>query len=259
MGKSTSIANLSVCRRNVFESVGAINHSDWNEVTADRNIFLSLKYLAALESAMKNSIHFYYVISYNESDQPILVSAFQLVVFEDKRRKYSNHLAKLAHQIKSDFFNPFVINIMVCGNVFSDGENGFLWKNISSSEAVNEVALIAEKLKEDKRIKEKSSITLFKEFWPSSIEHTDILTSKGYKGFMIDVNMVLRIHESWKTMEDYLLSMKTKFRTRFKSVHKKSSCLLIRVLCAAEIEEYSDRINTLFGNVIEKSEFVFGR
>ncbi|MFT5861133.1 MAG: hypothetical protein ACI865_003253 [Flavobacteriaceae bacterium] len=259
MAKSTSSITSTVHRRSVFDRIGKINKDDWNEVAADRNIYLSLDYLEALESAMKDSIDFFYVISYDENDQPVLVSAFQLVLFEDKRRKYSSHLGKLSCHLKNKILNPFTINVMVCGNVFSDGENGFLWKQITSTEAINEVALIAEELKEDQRIKEKSSITLFKEFWPSSLAHTDNLKEKSYRGFMIDVNMVLKIHESWKTMEDYLFSMKTKFRTRSKSVYRKSSEIVIRELSSDEIESHSDQINLLFGNVLEKSEFSFGR
>ncbi len=255
----TSETELEISHREVFNTVSEINSTDWNSVTDDRNIYLSLEYLGSLESTMSESIDFYYVISYSEEGKPVLASAFQLVVFEDKRRKYASHLGKLACHIKNKVLSPSTINVMVCGNVFSDGENGFLWKNISPEIAIEEVALIAEILKEQKEIKEKSSITLFKEFKPSSVSYTDNLMKRNYRGFMVDVNMVMKIHGNWKSMDDYIASMKTKFRTRYKSVYKKSSDLDIRTLSGEEIRIHCDRINVLFWNVLEKSDFSFGR
>ncbi|MGB0915497.1 MAG: hypothetical protein ACPGVI_05455, partial [Crocinitomicaceae bacterium] len=65
--------------------------------------------------------------------------------------------------------DAFTINVLVCGNVFSDGENGFLWsEDISTEDAMDEICSVVEELKEEKGIKEKASITLFKEFWPTS-------------------------------------------------------------------------------------------
>ena len=123
---------------------------------------------------------------------------------------------------------------------------------------MDEVAEITESLKREPSIKEKSSITLFKEFWPESTSYSDRLKKKSYRDFMIDVNMVLKYHESWKTMDDYLASMKTKFRTRAKSVFSKSKKLQVNDFLAEDIERNAERIEELFGNVLEKSDFSFG-
>tara|TARA_Y100000385_G_C13107660_1_gene649374 strand:+ start:7275 stop:8468 length:1194 start_codon:yes stop_codon:yes gene_type:complete len=251
--------SIDVSYREVFNSVEAVNIDHWNSVTRGANIYLSIDYLRSLESTMRDSIDFCYAISYNENDIPVLISVFQLVVFEDKRRKYASHLGKIACHVKNKVLSPFTINLMVCGNVFSDGENGFMWKGISQEVAIEEVALIAEELKLRDEVKEKSSITLFKEFRPESVDATDELLKRSYRGFMADVNMILKIHKDWVSLEDYTASMKTKFRTRFKSVLKKSKALEIKTLSEEQIEQNADRINELFCNVLEKSDFGFGR
>lgn len=245
--------------RKIVESVHEIPQDDWNVVAHNRNIYLSLGYLSALEDALKDNIQFRYAISYSDTGEPVLIAVYQLVVFVDKRRQYSSDLCKLSYHIHKKIADVFTINVLVCGNVFCDGENGFLFQSISNDQAMDEIAQITEDLKREPSIKEKSSITLFKEFWPDSTSYSDRLESLSYRGFMVDVNMVFKYHESWSTMDDYLASMKTKFRTRAKSVFYKSKHLEIRDLNSEDIEKNSERIEQLFGNVLDKAEFSFGR
>ncbi|MFK7787512.1 MAG: hypothetical protein AB8B56_20480 [Crocinitomicaceae bacterium] len=245
--------------RKIVESVKDIPTEDWNTVVGDGNVYLSLGYLSALEDALRDQLKFRYAISYTDSGQPALVAVYQLVVFVDKRRQYSQDLCNLSYHIHKKIADVFTINVLVCGNVFCDGENGFLSRLISKDQAMDEVAEITESLKREPSIKEKSSITLFKEFWPESTSYSDRLKRLSYRDFMIDVNMVLKYHESWKTMDDYLASMKTKFRTRAKSVYSKSKALEINDFSADDIEQNSERIEHLFSNVLEKSDFSFGR
>ena len=200
----------------LLSRVSEIPTEDWNKVADNRNIYLSIGYLSALEDALGDQLKFRYAISYTETGEPALVAVYQLVVFVDKRRQYSKDLCNLSYHIHKKIADVFTINVLVCGNVFCDGENGFLSRLISDDQAMDEVASITEALRTEPSIKEKSSITLFKEFWPGSTSYSDRLKSLSYRDFMIDVNMVLTYHESWKTMDDYLASMKTKFRTRAK-------------------------------------------
>lgn len=250
----------SVAHREISNSIHRINRKNWESVVAGRNVYLSFDYLSGLEDAMKDSMDFFYVISYGSDDKPVLVSSFQLVKFEDKRRKYSEHLCKLNYHLHKKIADAFTINVLVCGNVFCDGENGFCWSDeLTPEEAVDEAGQAVEALKLQEEIKEKASVTLFKEFWPSSTIFSDQLKQQNYRDFMIDVNMVLKIHQNWNSMNDYLDSMKSKFRTRAKGAFKKSAELELRTLSGDDIRNESERVEELFGNVLEKSEFSFGR
>lgn len=245
--------------RKIVESVKDIPQDDWNKVADNRNIYLSLGYLSALENALNDKMQFRYAISYADTGEPVLIAVYQLVVFVDKRRQYSSALCNLSYHIHKKIADVFTINVLVCGNVFCDGENGFLSRVITDDMAMDEVGAITESLKKEPSIKGKSSITLFKEFWPDSTSYSDRLKNLQYRDFMVDVNMVLDYHESWSTMDDYLASMKTKFRTRAKSVFSKSKVLSIKDFTVDDIEQNSERIELLFGNVLEKSDFSFGQ
>ncbi len=244
--------------RKIVASVKDIPQEDWDLVVDKKNIYLSREYLSAIENALSDKMQFRYAISYSDSGEPVLIAVYQLVVFVDKRRQYSSDLCKLSYHIHKKIADVFTINVLVCGNVFCDGENGFLSRLISDNTAMDEVAAITESLKTEPSIKEKSSITLFKEFWPDSTSYSDRLKNLHYRDFMVDVNMVLKYHESWNTMDDYLASMKTKFRTRAKSVYSKSSILTLQEFTTEDIEKNAERIEQLFGNVLENSDFSFG-
>lgn len=255
-----SKAPSKIAKRLNWTSFSEVPKEDWEQITAGKNLYLGWAYLTSLESAMQGSMQFNYGISYDQAGKPVLAAVFQMVQFIDKRRAYSSSLCKLSYHVSKKIADVFTINVLVCGNVFSDGENGFLWTDdLSSEEALDEVenALVA--LKERPSVKENASITLFKDFWPDSSTIAERLNKYSYRGFMIDVNMVLHIPEDWKNMNDYLGSMKTKFRTRAKSVFKKAEKLHVVSMDAGQIREHKERIQELFGNVLEKSDFSFGK
>ena len=193
------------------------------------------------------------------SKSPVLISVFQLVQFVDKRKVYSAQLCKLSYHLSKKLTEALTINVLVCGSVFADGENGFLWDtSITSQEAMEEIDSVTSHLKSEEKIKDKASVTLFKDFWPKSSSIAEQLKRFSYRDFMVDVNMVLDIHESWVSFDDYLSSMKTKFRTRAKSVYKKSDHLILKQLNTTQIIDNKERLQELFDNVLEKSDFSFG-
>jgi hypothetical protein len=242
----------------IYHSVADINKEEWNSVLNSSNIYLSLPYLKAIEESQKKEISFFYVLVKNEQDEPVFIQYLQLVEFIDNKKTFGRKLFKNLHG-QFDANKGFSVNILLCGNVFSDGENGFCWsEQINSAEAVKMAGEIAESISTNYCGNRKAGIILFKDFWPESTDYADHLLDQGYQDFMIDVNMIAHIHPSWKNIENYLSSMKTKYRTRAKSVFSKAEALQIKSLNCKEILDNEERINQLFRNVQSKSEYLMG-
>ncbi|MEN8957304.1 MAG: hypothetical protein ABF242_00985 [Flavobacteriales bacterium] len=244
--------------RKILTTIKAIEKSSWESVVNDKNIYLSIGYLKALEESMRNEIDFYYSISYNQEDEPVLVSAFQIVTFTDKRQHNENQLISCVSRTKSKLFT---FNVLVCGNVFSDGENGFIYSDsLSKKAAINEMVTISKQIKKiSKNANKKAYIYLFKEFWAKENRYGQLFKSHSFREFNIDVNMILPIHESWNNMEEYLFSLKTKYRTRAKGVFKKSKDIQFRDFSSQDILDNKEIIERLFENVSSKSNFSFGK
>ncbi|MDB9932133.1 hypothetical protein OAD28_05365 [Flavobacteriales bacterium] len=252
MSKNSS----KIVKRKIVSSIQFLDEDLWNTITQNENIYLSYSYLSALEDTIKEEIDFYYSISFDDQNNPVLVASFQVVHFSDKKKR-KNSFHDTYCLIKNKILS---FNILVCGNVFSDGENGFLFADsVSKKEAIIELSSITEKIKAiSKKNKKKLPVVLFKEFWAKEDTYTKSFKKQSFREFMIDVNMVLPIHESWNNLDDYLFSLKTKYRTRAKSVYKKSKELVFRNLNKEEIEEYNSEIKTLFNNVVDNATFSLG-
>ena len=209
-----------IVKRKIVSSIQFLDEDLWSTITQNENIYLSYSYLSALEDTIKEEIDFYYSISFDDQNNPVLAASFQVVHFSDKKKR-KNSFHDTYCLIKNKILS---FNILVCGNVFSDGENGFLFTDsVSKKEAIIELSIITEEIKAiSKKNKKKLPVVLFKEFWAKEDTYTKSFKKQSFREFMIDVNMVLPIHESWNNLDDYLFSLKTKYRTRAKSVYKKS-------------------------------------
>mgnify|MGYP001497416322 FL=1 len=249
----------SIHKRAVFDAVSELPHADWMKVQNGRNIYLSLPYLSALEQGMGGELNFFFSISYNAQNEPVLIAVFVRVKFVDKRKRFGDSVFKLRFPFKKKLENILSINALACGNVFSAGENGMLWTDkLQAQDAFEEAERIHQILMTEHDANKEVSLRVFKDFWPQTVPSANRLIEKGFFDFKIDVNMVLKIHKDWKTINDYLMSMKTKFRTRANAVYRKSAPLTIKALNAQDILEESEHIVRLFDSVLEKSDFHIG-
>ena len=248
-----------IFKRRTFSAIEQVPEEHWNSVLQDKNIYFSIPYLSALERGMRNELRFYFSISYNSINKPVLIAVFVLVKFVDKRRRFGDSVFKLRFPFKKKLENILSINALACGNVFSAGENGMLWTDdLDSRAAFVEMDKVNKRIIVDHKLKDIVSLNVFKDFWPDTVSAGNVLIEKGYFDFKIDVNMVLNIHNKWNTMQDYLASMKTKFRTRANAVFRRSEPLVVKSLNPEEIIFHKDRIRFLFDNVLEKSDFHVG-
>ncbi len=243
-----------------FNTINDVNQTDWDQIVQNKNIYLSTHYLTAMEQSMHHEMQFRYILFYNHLDQPVAASAVQLVNFKDTGSKYSDLISKIGTRLKNKLMNSINVKVMICGNVFSCGENGFMYTEALTSEAAySHLVKALFELRNTENSENKVSILLLKEFWPQSFDNMDSLKENQFSDFMIDVNMVLKIHESWKNLDDYLASMVTKFRTKAKGVFKKSKDIVVKDFSAEEIEKYNSQIENLYSHVVDHADFKFGK
>lgn len=240
-----------------FESANLVNHEHWQQINNNQNIYLSLPYLKAIEDSLSEKIGFRYLQFYNEKNEPVAIATIQIVKFTDTTTKHNEQICKLSNHLKSKLLKNLDFNVMVCGNIFATGENGFSFNQhkISHYDAYENLCLALYRLRKSEKININPAAVLLKEFWPQSFNYTEKIKENKFREFMVDVNMVLPIHHTWKTLDDYLQSMTTKFRTKAKGVFKKSKTIQSKQLSAQEIADNKLKINELYKNVIEKADF----
>lgn len=243
----------------IFYSTDSINPKEWNHVVRDKNIYATLPYLTAMEKSLGTDMDFRYLVFYNESNSPVAVAVIQCLSFLDKGFEDIKEFCRIRNSIKKRLFATNGIRMMTCGTPFASGENGFIFSDaISPIVAYENLAKSLIHLQKSETTKAQPPVILFKEIFPSSFSASKSLIESKFSDFFVDVNMIMRISPKWKSMDDYLDSMVTKFRTKAKTALRKSEPLFVQDFSLEDIATYKEEILSLYLQVLAKSSFQFG-
>lgn len=243
-----------------YTSVNQIDREHWDIVVGSKNIYLSLDYLKAIEESL-NFYDFKYLIFYSENSVPVGVAYCQIIKITSADIDTRALIKRMGGMLPESLINSLDLRILICGNAFASGENGYIF----SAEIPNEVVLdsldtaIDEIHLNAKKQGQRISITMIKDFWPESFDKMSYLKEKGCSEINIDVNMVLTLKDDWTSFEDYLCALNSKFRTKAKQVCKKSDQLVIEEFTVETITEKLDQIDELYNTIVDRASFSFGR
>jgi predicted N-acyltransferase len=258
--ESYAAINLNKAEVRVYTSFNQLNEIEWRSLIDDSHRFICPEYLKSMEESHDEGLDMRFAMVYTEN-KLIGVMAFQITHFTTSDEAYSSKLLKFLNQTVRLLRSRHVHNILICGNAFATGEHGFKFSDIVSAEKSAEFihAAMLKIRKLEKRRGKRICAMLIKDFYPSSKELAEKLADKGYKSFQVDHNMVMPVNPSWKTFENYLDDLNTKFRTKAKSALSKSAPLEIGEPEIDVLIEHDERIKGLYNNVFEKADFRLGK
>ncbi len=238
----------------IVYSVKEINLLDWNTISTD-NIFLEVEYLKSIEETVNEVHQFIYVIYYDIKDKPIGKSIFQLLQYDTTTFNFNSIPCSFQNKILRRFLNK-KLTILIAGNIFATGENIHSFtKEINNEDILYNINIIIDKLfKANKTI----NYAVFKEFYPNNETSSLLIKKCQYLKFNIDVNMALELNTDWHNFNDITNDFKTKYRSRAKSVIKKSNTLIIKELSLEHLTIYANRIEELYQQVLKNSNFNIG-
>jgi hypothetical protein len=244
----------------IHSSISQVDKISWNNLIQKENIYLGIPYLGALEMALP-SYSFRYFQFYSEDNMLVGIGYCQIIKIGGNDINKDALVERMGGLLPKSLVNSIDMRILICGNAFASGENGFYF--LPSIEAKMGLDLITSALDEvhtsAKKEGKKITITLIKEFWPESFENLAYLKDKGCCEINIDVNMVLTLDASWASFDDYLSAMNSKFRTKAKSIFKKSEKLTAINFDIPMIEKRLQEIDELYTIIVDKANFSFGR
>lgn len=257
-----SIFNCTCNKNYSFELCNSIAEVDtelWNQLNTKNNIYLSTSYLKALETGMEDKMQFRYLTFFNSKKEAVGIAMFQIVSFRAKDLLQERIPCSIADKIQTYFLNDKDLSLLICGNLYACGENGCAHTDLISREDFFEILVeaIAE-IKNTKINDSKISFSLIKEFWIHSVERINFIEKASFFDFNVDVNMILKMRPEWLNFDLYLADMNTKYRTRAKSVFKKSKGVEQRSLSFDQIEARLVDIDTLYNQVLNKADYNLG-
>lgn len=164
---------------------------------------------------------------------------------------------KLSFKIKKFVTRRLSNYTLVCGNMLQTGNYGIYF------EPDADVTLNIETLHEmlefacSELRKEKIGIVaiLLKDYYQEEKYNEEKTLSLGYHEFSVQPNMLLDIHKDWKSMDDYLASLKSKYKVRTRRTFKKMDGIEKRELSISDLEFHKDRMHEMYKYIATQASF----
>jgi hypothetical protein len=250
-------ATNNAIRIDISTSIAGVNAAAWNAVVPAEKLFLSIDYLKAFEHSTSANIAFRYLLFYKDNS-PAGVAIFQILTFDGANMGMEEGAenANFSKKVLTKIVNRFSMRMLVCGNTFMTGEYGLHFNSsLSTEEQYNLLDAGIKKIVAEEKKAEGLSAVLIKDFFADSKEVAQPFTTQGYLEFKVQPNMILELDHAWKTFDDYLNAMSSKYRVRARKALKMAADIEVRQMSLQEIEQSMPRMIDLYHQIIDTTSF----
>jgi len=224
---------------------------EWDSI-GDNNLYWKSRYLQVLESyPAKNMTQIYVLVK--QHDKLIAKFLFQNIYIQ-LAKSYGKHNHKLSfgqkmNELGKKLVLPFLnFQLIVSGNALLTGNYGHYFRpSFPSQDRVDLVSIVTDNYRNyfKKNFKNPSGI-LLKDIKEDSDLYTRVLGVNGFSSFQVEPKMKIQIDRNWKTFEDYLSAIKSKYRVRVRRAKKKLGPITKRKLSGEEIKQYAEKMYSLY-------------
>ncbi len=215
------------------DRVDYLNGAHWDRLTASQGLFLSRRYLRVLEEhGPENSKQRYGMLYRGRT--PVVAVAMQVVdlkagdlVKPSSAEQASQQKGKRARILESakkagrKALDRVKFRALLCGDLFSWGCPGVAFAQDESS--VNlwpQVHEVLERVRRAENLDKKSDLILVKDVPKDQMADAAELEPFQFNPIPTEPDMVLNIPEEWRTYDDYLASLTSKYRKSAKAMAK---------------------------------------
>jgi len=232
--------------------------SQWAQASFQgSSVLQDTPFLQSVAHNFQNDMQQYYVLFYKE-DKVIGRALFQCGLWEadasygEEPQKYQKSFS-----LKSWFAKKVKFIGILCGNILLTGEYGFNfdYSKVDKSNVPVFISQAARKIKERYYKDSKHPTAIIAKDLYVTDELNKNWISNGFHQFNVQPNMILNLDPNWKTFDDYLNSLSSKYRVRTKRAYKKSKDIVFREFDEAEIEENLETIFEFFTSVQKNAGF----
>jgi predicted N-acyltransferase len=242
-----------------FSSIDEIPAKIWEGLKCTENIYFHPSFIKALE---KNhpEILFSYIVLIDKNNHPTAFASIKIIDFHLKSIKNDLEFLKNIGRRLHVFPDKKPLKLLICGNTFVSGEHGFFIKKNQNKKAI--IKELAESINHfvnsDKKLKKQIDAFLVKDFAKESLFITDELKDFKYHTFLVEPNMRLQLQENWRNFDDYLASMKTKFRVKARKAFKQSTEIRVEEVTLENIDRKLLKMTALYERVASNAGFNLG-
>lgn len=245
----------------IYRKAIELSQTQWDKFIPEHNVLMQYENLQLLENIHSSTMQFRYVLVKHEG---ITVGAmyFQVVTFHaDQLINYfpkikdGNVLMMFAKKITAKILNAIHVNMLVSGNVFMTGENGFYFS--AEIDKPTRAKILRRTVRQLTKEQPDIRATLISDLYSPKTEFDTAFNRHGYHQITVESDMSMALKPEWKTFDDYLNSLSSKYRVRAKKVFAlcHQANVSMKDLNVQDIARYEDQLYLLYKKVMSNADF----
>ncbi|MDQ1589650.1 MAG: hypothetical protein QOG71_277 [Pyrinomonadaceae bacterium] len=232
------------------DSVDYLNAAHWDALAAPASVFLGRPYLRVLEQAAPENLRGRYAIIYGAGARPLAAVAAQSVSLSVSRVQKKDD-PRRARAVAAPL-RRIEERMLVCGNLLSWGQHGVAFAaGADRRELWPAVAEALYRLRRADRLSGDTDLVMVKDIPDAEAADADALARYSYRPLETDPDMVLELSPKWRTYEDYLASLNSKYRKTSRQIDKEVTAAGCRVETLEDIAGHASELHALYLQVHE--------
>ena len=222
------------------DSIDYIDQGQWEKVTAHDSLFLSPRYLRVLEEAGPDNLRQCYALIFQEKEPVAAVAAQSVTVSMSRLRRKS---------ATNDPLNRLEEKMLVCGNLLSWGMHGISFApNVDQQSLWPAIAEAIYRLRRVDKLFGDTAFVMVKDIPDAHAGSAAALSRFSYRELETEPNMVLDISPQWKSYDDYLASLTSKYRKQAKQIEKEvtNAGCIVEEIKTDEIARNAEQLHALY-------------
>src|SRR5688572_15171898 len=224
----------------VADRIDFFDKTHWDKVTSNDSLFLSRRYLRVLEDAGPDNLRQCYALVFRDKE-PVAAIAAQIVTISVARLR-----SKSAREIPLDRLEE---KMLVCGNLLSWGMHGIAFApNVDQGPLWPAVAEAIYRLRRVDKLFGDTAFVMVKDIPDSYAASATALSRFSYRELETEPNMVLEISPQWKSYDDYLGNLTSKYRKQAKQIEKDVAAAgcTVEEIKSDEIARRAEQLHALY-------------
>lgn len=193
----------------ILGSIREIEPADWDSIVEPGSLLKSHAYLCAVEASEIEHVRYYFPVVTDRSGN-VIAHACVYVIDTDLSQLLPHRFSQLARLIRKVWKRFLIFKVTDCATPLSTGNSISTDRNFDKSQLACHLVEAVETISK----REHCPLIVIRDFLEGELAEFEGLLGKGYK--LVSNMPVARIHVRWKSYDEYLASMRARYRTDIK-------------------------------------------
>jgi hypothetical protein len=223
------------------DSVDYLDTARWDALTAHDSLFLSRPYLRVLEEAGPENLCQRYAMIFRGREAVAAVAAQCVTISAARVRKVPKRekLAAPLERVRE--------RVLVCGNLLSWGMHGVAFAPGEDAAALwPAVAEALYRMRRADKLSGSPDLVMVKDIPDEHAEAAAALSKFSYRPLETDPDMVLELPPRWRSYEDYLANLTSRYRKAAKQIEKDVGAAGCAVEELRDVESRAGELHALY-------------